>query len=341
MSAARSLPTRRPLARVRARPAVPPLPLALLRTGLAAGAGALLLALAAADAGAQRRDDRDPWRWSGTLDRGAAVRVSSMKGEVRVEPASGSTIEVVARPRDDARRREPLRLDVVEHQGGVTICVLVPDRRCEEQGMEEGRGRRWNDDGDYAATDLVVRLPRGASLTVGTGNGAVSVEGTDGDVRAASGNGAVTLRDVTGDVRASTGNGAVVVEGVRGEVQASSGNGRITVGTTGGPVRASTGNGDIAVRMGTLRDASELRFSTGNGRIVVQVPGSYAGEVDMHTGRGDAVTDFPVRITGRMQPNRIRGTVGDGRGPSIRLSSGNGDVELRSTGGARESERLR
>lgn len=316
---ARSLPSTRTLA----RPAVHPL--------LLAGAGALLLTLAAATARAQEREG-DPWRWSGRLGAGGEVRIQSMKGAVRVEPASGSTLEVVADPRDDddRRGREPLRLAVVEHDGGVTICVLSPDRRCEADGMSDGR-RGWNVRGNdrYAATDLTVRLPRGAALAVSSGNGAVSVTGTEGDVRASSGNGAVTLRDVRGAVRASSGNGAVTVAGVRGAVEASSGNGRVNISTASGPVKASTGNGVVEVRMASVRDAGDMQFSTGNGRVIVHLPASFSGQLDLSTGRGDAVTDFPIQMSGRLRPNAIRGTVGDGRGPTVRLRSGNGDVEVR------------
>lgn len=309
-----------------AHPALP-----LLRLLLAAGSGALLLALAAPAAGAQQRTG-DPLRWSGALRSGAHVRVASMKGAVRVEPASGGTLEVVAEPRDDRRRREPLRLDVVEHADGVTICVLTAERRCSADGLDdEGRGWSWRGD-DYAATDVTVRLPRGASLAVSTGNGAVEVQGTEGEVRASSGNGAVTLRGVRGAVRASTGNGAVTVDGVQGEVQASTGNGRVTVTTASGPVRASTGNGDVQVRMASLRDAGDMRFSTGNGRVTVHLPASFSGTLDLNTGRGDAVTDFPIQVSGRLRRNTVRGTVGDGRGPTVRIRSGNGDVEVRRGG---------
>jgi len=51
-------------------------------------------------------------------------------------------------------------------------------------------------------------------------------------------------------------------------------------------------------------------------------------EVDLSTVNGRFLTDFPVTISGRIDPRRLRATLGKG-GPRIRLSTTNGNVELR------------
>jgi DUF4097 and DUF4098 domain-containing protein YvlB len=141
----------------------------------------------------------------------------------------------------------------------------------------------------------------------------------------------VTVEGPATRAAAASGNGAVTVEGARGPVDARSGNGRVRVVTSVGPVAARTGNGDVDVRMDAIRGAGDLVFSTGNGRVVALRPADLAADVDASTGHGTVRTDFPVTVSGRLTPQRLQGRVGGG-GRSVRLSSGNGNVELRRGG---------
>ena len=287
---------------------------------------ALLLSLPAA---AQQRTtgDRD-LDWRGTVRSGDWVRVFTSKGEVRVEPGSGNTIEVHGEARGSSAERQRVTFEVIERGDGVTICAHDERQRCEEDGLKsEGRG--WSGRDRSANVVLTVRLPRGAHLQASSGNGAVHVTQAGGDVRATSGNGTVDVLGAAGSVHASSGNGAVTVSEAHGGVEASSGNGRVRVSTSQGPVRANSGNGSVEVRMASIEGTEDMRFSSGNGRVVVYLPGDFDGSIDLSTGHGEAYTDFPVTISGRLQKSRIQGVVGSGQGPKVRLSSGNGDVEVR------------
>lgn len=297
---------------------------------LPAAAALLLLALPTQDAAAQARQaagrDLD---WSGRVRDGATVRVLTFNGDVAVEAGAGDAVDVQGRARGTAAQRERVTFEVLEHADGVTICARTEWQRCTETGVEsESRGSERRDRPSAGSANLTVRLPRGVHLHASSGNGDVRVAGAGRDVRATSGNGQVDVLGAGGAVRATSGNGAVTVSDAGGGVNASSGNGRITVTTSQGPVKASTGNGAIDVRMASLRGTEDMEFSSGNGRITVRLPDDFAGELDLGTGRGDAYSDFPVTVQGRIQRTRLRGTVGGG-GPTVRLRSGNGDVEVR------------
>lgn len=290
---------------------------------------ALLLALPAHDLVAQARQttgrDLD---WTGRVRDGATVRVLTFNGDVAVTGAAGDALEVQGRARGREEQRARVTFEVLEHADGVTICARTEWQRCTEGGVESVPGARRRNQPGAGAADLTVRLPRGAMLSASSGNGDVRVADAGRDVRASSGNGDVEVRGAGGAVRASTGNGPVTVSGARGGVTASSGNGRITVETSEGPVKASTGNGSIDVRMASLRGVEDMEFSSGNGRVTVRLPADFAGRLDLGTGRGDAYSDFPITVQGRLQRSRLQGTVGSG-GPTVRLRSGNGDVEVR------------
>ena len=175
---------------------------------------------------------------------------------------------------------------------------------------------------------MVVLVPRGAKLRVATGNGAVTVDHAGAEVEAATGNGRVSLSGTEGVVRVSTGNGDVDVRDAKGSVRVTTGNGRVSVATSEGPVEARSGNGDIDVQMSSVRAREDMSFSTGSGAVRLTLPAGYNGELDASTGNGEVTSDFDLKVQGRMNPRRIRATIGSG-GPLLRMSTGNGRLELR------------
>ena len=89
-----------------------------------------------------------------------------------------------------------------------------------------------------------------------------------------------------------------------------------------------SGNGSIDVSMDRLEGSPPMSFSTGNGRITVTVPETFGAELESSTGNGHVTVDFPIQMRGRLDPSRIRGTLGKGGGRLV-MSSGNGDLEIR------------
>jgi DUF4097 and DUF4098 domain-containing protein YvlB len=166
-------------------------------------------------------------------------------------------------------------------------------------------------------------------LNANTGNGDVTVDKASNDVDVRSGNGDVRILMTAGRVDVSTGNGELEIDGATGPVNANTGNGRVTVFTASGPVSVRTGNGEIDVRMKTLTGTSDMTFATGNGAVRVTLPSSFAGEIDASTGHGDFSSDFEITVLGRLNPRHIRGTIGEGGTRRIRMSTGNGRLELR------------
>jgi DUF4097 and DUF4098 domain-containing protein YvlB len=171
-------------------------------------------------------------------------------------------------------------------------------------------------------------IPKGVQVHVSTGNGAVSVERVTGDVQATTGNGRVRVLATEGPVRVSTGNGDVDVRESKASVRVTTGNGRVTIGTVEGPVEARSGNGDIDVTMTKLKSREDMSFSTGSGDVRVTLPAGYNGDLEATTGNGELRSDFELKVQGRMNPNRVRATIGEG-GARLRMTTGNGRIDLR------------
>ena len=62
--------------------------------------------------------------------------------------------------------------------------------------------------------------------------------------------------------------------------------------------------------------------------LKIDVPASLDADVDMRTVNGSLSADFPITLEGRVNPRRIRATIGKG-GRRIRLETVNGSVELK------------
>jgi hypothetical protein len=252
------------------------------------------LALAPA-AGAQARERADSaFNWSGRIPSGGWLRVYNISGEIHVMPGDGDRTEIVAEK--SWRRGDPrdVRIEVVRDGDNVTICALWhEDAECTRRGIDdEGDHHGGRHNRNDTSVEFTVRLPRGVNVNVGTVNGGVDV------------------RDVSGEVVASTVNGGVDAT------------------TSGGPVRASTVNGAVRVRMGALRGDDDLDFSTVNGSVIVELPAQVDADVEMATVNGGLRSDFPMTVTGRIDPRHMRATLGRG-GRRIKLSTVNGSVELR------------
>lgn len=296
-----------------------------IRTLALAGAVALLPAALSAQTLVGRADSVYTWR--GTLAAGRMLRVQNFNGPIEVHASQGNAAEVRAEKRTRGGAITDVAFDVeTASNGDVRICAVQRgDDGCDDD-------HRWshNDDGwgRHVTVAMSVLVPRGTLLEVATGNGTVLVDGVGADVKASTGNGRVNVRATEGPVRVSTGNGDVEIIEAKGPVRVSTGNGRVTVSTSEGPVEAHSGNGDIDVRMSGLRAKDDMKFSTGSGSVRVTLPSNYNGELDARTGNGEVVSDFDLKLNGRMDPRHVRATIGDG-GARLQLTSGNGRLELR------------
>lgn len=276
-----------------------------------------------------RRDSVYTWR--GAMRAGATLHVRNFNGPIEVRPSSGTAVELRAVKRrtrsDDALDDVGFDIRTAEN-GDVSICSTWRDRNpCAGERRE-----RW-DDGDGRSTDLSVAMtllvPRGAAVQVTTGNGAIAVEQLGGAIDATTGNGRVQVKGTEGVVRVRTGNGNVAVRDARGSVHVATGNGDVEVSTSTGPVDARSGNGDIDVRMAGAGERAPMSFATGSGSVRLALPASFNGELDASTGNGRVRNAFgPPADDDTRSHHRVHATLGSG-GPLVRVSTGNGGVEIR------------
>ncbi|MCU0636455.1 MAG: DUF4097 domain-containing protein [Gemmatimonadaceae bacterium] len=244
---------------------------------------------------------------------GGTVRIYSMAGDVTITEGTDGRVSYRGEKLLRRGRVDDVGFVVLSGENGVTICAVYDDDdECTERGIRGAR-RRGGSWGGRASVRVSVEVPRGVLLRTSSGNGDVRVSAAVRELDATSGNGDVTISRAAGPVRASSGNGDV------------------SIATTNGPVTASTGNGDVDVQMDEAPAAGDMEFSSGNGRIVLNVPRDFDAEITASTGNGSIRTELPIRLQGSISPQRMNGTLGSG-GRRVRLSSGNGSIEIRSRG---------
>ena len=255
---------------------------------------ALLLACAAvalAPAAARAQD----FEWSGRVDRGDAVEIKNINGGIQATLASGDRVAVTAVKKDNGRGDpKDVRIEVVEHAGGVTLCAVYPDAGGRKNECRPGDEGRLNSKDNEVSVEFTVQVPSGVNFV------------------AHSVNGGIEARDLRSDVRAETVNGGVKV-------------------STSGVARASTVNGSIEAAMGRADWTGDLEFETVNGGITVRLPEGFGARVKASTVNGGMETDFPLTVQGRFGNRKIEGTIGGG-GRDLSLETVNGTIRLKKAG---------
>ncbi|MDX1493774.1 MAG: DUF4097 family beta strand repeat-containing protein [Longimicrobiales bacterium] len=249
----------------------------------------------AADAGEHMRvegQSATDYRWSGSLAQGASLEIKGVNGSITVELAEGDEVLVTAEAR--SRRSDPssVRIERVEHAGGLTFCAVYPTpegKRANE--CAPGSDGRMSTNRNDTRVDFLIRVPAGAPFIGRTVNGSVDARGLRSDV---------TALTVNGDIEVST----------------------------TGFARAETVNGSIQASMGSVPLEGDMEFSTVNGSIELDLPDDIDAELDANWLNGSFETDIPFLLEGGVSRRSARGVLGNG-GPKLELETVNGSIRIR------------
>jgi hypothetical protein len=256
------------------------------RTRVLVALAAAILAVVPAAAG-------QDFSWRGSIPQGRAIEIKGVNGDVRAEPSGSNQVEVVAEKKSQRDDPQSVRIDVVPHEGGVTICAVYPAREGRAPNeCAPGHGGRMNVQNNDVTVRFTVRVPAGVTFIGTTVNGEVEANRLNGDV---------TLTTVNGSVNFST----------------------------TGSGRATTVNGSIRGEMGRADWPDTMKMSTVNGSITLTLPAGLDTELVATTVNGDInTTDFPVAVQGRVSRHRLEGTIGGG-GRRLALDTVNGSITLK------------
>ena len=196
--------------------------------------------------------------WSGSVRAGQTVEIKGVNGNIEAEPSTSGQVEVHALKRGKRDDPSEVRIEVVEHEGGVTVCAIYPDKDYTCTPGEGGLGARDND----VEVRFTVLVPPGANFAGRTVNGNVDADSIDGNVEATTVNGGIEAT-ASGWITATTVNGGIDV--IMGRTDWD------------GELRLKTVNGSVKVVLPS--DASaDVRMRTANGEINSDFPVDMRGK---------------------------------------------------------------
>lgn len=242
-----------------------------------------------------RAQAQQEFRWAGSVDRGDAVTIRGINGEIVATAGS----QVVVRALKTAKESDPasVEIEVIEDAQGVLVCAVYPSKEGEDPNRcARGDDYEMNLDKNDVNVEFQVEVPAGVDLDARTVNGDVTATG------------------LSGLVKAITVNGSIEV-------------------STSGAATATTVNGSIEASMGSTSWDGGLSFNTVNGGITLTVPTGTSADVTMETLNGAIESDFPFTVQGRMgfTRRRLEGQIGGG-GEELELETVNGTIRLLSSG---------
>ncbi|MEO8026434.1 MAG: DUF4097 family beta strand repeat-containing protein [Bryobacteraceae bacterium] len=238
--------------------------------------------------------DAPPFVWQGGISGGRSIEIKGINGWIHAEPALGGSVEVSARR--VGRKQDPndVKIQVLEHGDGVTICAVYPDAKDGQPNeCKPGKAGRMNTRDNDVQVEFTVKVPAGVNLVA---------------------------RNVNGEVKA---------EGMRADVTAHTVNGDVNVSTTG-LAMADTVNGSIHATLGQ-NWTDDLEFKSVNGSIDVTLPSGASTELDAQTVNGGVYSDFQMAIRGTLSPHRVNATIGGG-GRRLKVHTVNGAIRIRQAG---------
>jgi hypothetical protein len=246
----------------------------------------------------------------------------NLVGEVKVEPATGSSFEVDVAVRGKDATADLVRFDQADG-ADAHLCVQFPlgkeDKfvypgigHFSDSSFEAPRGSNWGDSpeehhsflgkrshqvkvkgsgrGLEAWADVTVRVPAGRKLELRIGAGQVTAIGTQADLVLDSCVGSVVVEGTKGTISVDTGTGVVSARNTDGDLAIDTGSGNVTLERCrGGRLGVDTGSGSVEA---TDIGADDLSIDTGSGRVEVTLARMGKGDFVVDTGSGSI--DFQV-----------------------------------------------
>jgi beta-lactamase regulating signal transducer with metallopeptidase domain len=240
--------------------------------------------------------DAQETAWRGTLRPGQTLAVHGISGGITASGVRGSTGEVRAERRVRRGDAAAVRIEAVEHAGGVTVCALWQRRdggwaTCGPDGLS---GQIDGGHGIDADVVFTASVPEGVHFVGATVSGDVRAEGIGGNARVTS---------VSGNVAASA----------------------------AGHVRATTVSGDVEARMGATDWSGRLSLTSISGNVRVWLPEGAAADVNASSFSGDIRSEFPLEAARRRIGSRATGRIGAG-GRQLSLQTMSGSVRIHRAG---------
>ena len=164
-------------------------------------------------------------------------------------------------------------------------------------------------------------------LTGVTSGGDVHLADCDGTAKVGTSGGKIEATACAGSLDATTSGGPISVQTFQGPAVLETSGGSISLSKIGGRLQASTSGGSIGLVM-IAPVPGEISLSSSGGNLNLEAPENAAFNIDARTSGGEVACDLPVTVKGKLESERLNGTV-NGGGPEVVLRTDGGDIRIR------------
>jgi hypothetical protein len=290
------------------------------------------------------------------LAKDGKVEVHNISGDIEIKTWNRAEVKIDALKVSKASSKEKAK----ENADKVKIVVTSEGDLVRVETDYPEKAKNLN-----VSVTYVLTVPLGASPSVSTVSGDVTVADIGGDTKATAVSGEVKLGKIGGSVKAKSVSGSVIVQGakngascevvsgsinvsnvdgdisikgVSGDIELTDIRGSVTAGTTSGEiymknitdaeiVKAKILSGNIRFE-GNIMKSGNYDFQSHSGNVNLLIPASSAFDLEAKTFSGTIDSDFELTISGKISKKSIRGTA-NGGGADIEVQTFSGDVKIR------------
>lgn len=201
---------------------------------------------------------------------------------------------------------------------GERIEVYVPEKRLEELWVETGSGNitcQWG----------ALEAKKAIRAKAGSGN-IKWLESTAEEISLQAGSGNVKAEGLKGAISLRTGSGNINGTGLEGLLNVQAGSGNVTLKEVAGSGKVEAGSGNVKVEASEV--TGDIATLTNSGNNSLEIPGDLSFHFRVETGSGNISTDFEEQLSYNKKGNHGEGDVGDGKGPTITMKAGSGNVRV-------------
>ncbi len=230
------------------------------------------------------------FQWTGAAQPKQTVEIRNVIGDIKAETATGSEVEISVRVVGTRPDPDTIRIDVVQHDGGILVCTIY-------QGLSRPESCTPDKTPSVTLTNTDVRVHYAVRIPA--------------DVR-------LVARTVNGNVTVDLADSPVSVNTVNGKVVLSSNR----------PADVHVVNGSIVASLGAVDWADSHEFSSVNGAVDLELPTDCNATVRATTTFGPIMTDFALSVHRALIGSWVYGDINAG-GPLLFMSTVNGSIHLR------------
>ncbi len=233
-------------------------------------------------------------------DSDGRVIISNLSGSVEVAGWSENEVRVMGSLGDDVEEF------IFERSGDtIRIKVKVPDRTW---------GRK------DVSSDLVINVPEGSSLEIGTVSADIDIEGVRGEMDLEAVSGDITVEVFASDVQAESVSGDVEITGTDGSADWDlvSVSGDVSIENVSGDLDVEVVSGDVDVVDSMLNEAD---LETVNGDVTFNSGLVDGGRLDIEGVNGSVDVEFTNDVSGRFDIETFNGRIRNCFGPEPQRTS--------------------